>query len=157
MKMAKASARDIDAAGDAMSVLNDISSGYYPARDDDCDDAPTRFDPDDPSHLRRFYDLIDATLDAAPGWPVRIIGGMCYVIMFDENQIVDPDDDCLALHPRFAKDETERAELLADAQRYRLLRRGQSWSVINGIGDVLRADDLDASIDAVMSRTEAAK
>jgi hypothetical protein len=34
-----------------------------------------------------------------------------------------------------------------DAQRYRLLRRGQHWSVINGIGDVLSADALDAEID----------
>ncbi|MCA8195432.1 hypothetical protein [Burkholderia vietnamiensis] len=35
-----------------------------------------------------------------------------------------------------------------DAERYRLLRRGQIWSVINGIGDTLRADELDAAIDA---------
>jgi hypothetical protein len=35
-----------------------------------------------------------------------------------------------------------------DAQRYRLLRRGQHWSVINGIGDVLRAETLDSAIDA---------
>lgn len=35
-----------------------------------------------------------------------------------------------------------------DAERYRLLRRGQHWSVINGIGDALRADELDAAIDA---------
>jgi len=34
-----------------------------------------------------------------------------------------------------------------DAQRYRLLRRGQHWSVINVVGDVLRADALDAEID----------
>lgn len=41
-----------------------------------------------------------------------------------------------------------------DAERYRLLRRGQHWSVISGIGDELRAEALDASIDAVI---EAAK
>lgn len=34
------------------------------------------------------------------------------------------------------------------AERYRCLRRGQHWSVINGIGDTLRADELDAAIDA---------
>jgi hypothetical protein len=39
------------------------------------------------------------------------------------------------------------ADERVDAQRYRLLRRGQHWSVINGIGDVLRADALDAEID----------
>lgn len=45
---------------------------------------------------------------------------------------------------------TEQVELRRDALRYRLLRRGQHWSVVNGIGDVLRADDLDASVDAQM-------
>lgn len=38
--------------------------------------------------------------------------------------------------------------LMADAERYRLLRRGQRWSIINGIGDELRAEKLDAAIDA---------
>ena len=37
-----------------------------------------------------------------------------------------------------------------DAARYRLLRRGQHWSVIDGIGDdLLRAEALDESVDAV--------
>jgi hypothetical protein len=34
-----------------------------------------------------------------------------------------------------------------DAARYRLLRRGQQWSVIDGIGDALRGGVLDAAID----------
>lgn len=37
----------------------------------------------------------------------------------------------------------------SDAERYRLVRRGQHWSVIDGIGNVLRGDDLDAAIDAI--------
>ncbi len=36
-----------------------------------------------------------------------------------------------------------------DAERYRLIRRGQHWSVIDGIGDILRAEMLDAAVDAV--------
>lgn len=43
----------------------------------------------------------------------------------------------------------EMAALRKDAERYRKLRRGQHWSVVNGIGDVLRADQLDAAVDAV--------
>lgn len=39
-------------------------------------------------------------------------------------------------------------ELEQDAARYRLLRRGQHWSVIDGIGNSLRAEILDATIDA---------
>ena len=34
-----------------------------------------------------------------------------------------------------------------DAARYQLLRRGQHWSVIDGIGDPLRAEVLDEAID----------
>lgn len=37
-----------------------------------------------------------------------------------------------------------------DAERYQLVRRGQKWSVINGIGDELRAEELDQSIDAAI-------
>lgn len=101
MKMAKASKNDIDAAGDAMSILQDISSGYYPARGAE-EDEPTFFDPDNFDHLRKFYDLMNATLDVSPGWPGRVIGGMCYVVMYDKNQIVDPKSDTLDLHPRLA-------------------------------------------------------
>ena len=45
--------------------------------------------------------------------------------------------------------EARQAALEKDAQRYRKLRRGQHWSVVNGIGDVLCGDDLDAAVDAV--------
>ena len=42
--------------------------------------------------------------------------------------------------------------VLEDAARYRLLRRGQHWSVIDGIGDdLLRAEALDAAVDAVLA------
>lgn len=39
-----------------------------------------------------------------------------------------------------------------DADRYQQLRRGQHWSVINGIGEDLRADELDAAIDALAAK-----
>ncbi len=39
----------------------------------------------------------------------------------------------------------EKAE---DAARYRCIRRGQHWSVIDGIGNELRAEALDTAIDA---------
>lgn len=44
----------------------------------------------------------------------------------------------------------ERDEALKDARRYRMVRRGQHWSVINGIGDTLRGEELDAAIDAAL-------
>lgn len=44
------------------------------------------------------------------------------------------------------------AELEQYAARYREVRRGQHWSVIDGIGSDLRADELDAAIDAAMQK-----
>ena len=38
-----------------------------------------------------------------------------------------------------------------DAARYRWLRRGQKWSVVDGIGDELRGDALDAAVDKVLA------
>lgn len=43
-----------------------------------------------------------------------------------------------------------------DAERYALVRRGQHWSVINGIGDELRGESLDAAIDALLPTPPAA-
>ena len=43
-------------------------------------------------------------------------------------------------------------DIVKDAARYRLLRRGRHWSVIDGIGnDLLRAEALDAAVDAVLA------
>ena len=47
--------------------------------------------------------------------------------------------------PAIAESVLDDAE---DAARYRLLRRGQHWSVIDGIGNELRAEALDAATDA---------
>ena len=44
-------------------------------------------------------------------------------------------------------------DIVKDAARYRLLRRGRHWSVIDGIGnDLLRAEALDAAVDAARKR-----
>ena len=39
-----------------------------------------------------------------------------------------------------------------DAARYQLVRRGQHWSVIDGIGNYLRGEALDAAVDTVRSK-----
>ena len=49
------------------------------------------------------------------------------------------------------------APYVRDAMRYRLLRRGQHWSVIDWKGDVLRGDELDLTIDAKNAAKAAAK
>lgn len=111
MKFAKATQKDVDAATDAMSILNDISRGNYPTSPNEEEDPPYFFDPDDSEHLRKFYDTLNATLDKSPGWANRVIGGMCYVILYDKNKIVDPDADTLEIHPRFSDVAAQRDEL----------------------------------------------
>lgn len=115
MKMSKVTPKDIDAAGDAMSILECISHGYYPQKEGDAD-APMYFDDEDPDHLSHFYQRMKATLDHAPGWPGRVIGGMCFVIMYAKNEIVDPDADTLELHPKFAKVATDLETAKADRE-----------------------------------------
>ncbi|MFN8776146.1 MAG: hypothetical protein ACK5XV_05195 [Flavobacteriales bacterium] len=54
------------------------------------------------------------------------------------------------LRERAERAEAGRDALRANAERYRLLRRGQQWSVIDGGGNTLRAETLDAAIDAAI-------
>ncbi len=53
-----------------------------------------------------------------------------------------------------APDTPNAAGVRRDAERYRLIRRGQHWSVIDGSGDVLRADALDAAVDRALASQE---
>lgn len=50
--------------------------------------------------------------------------------------------------------ERQVEELRKDAGRYQQIRRGQKWSVINGIGDILRGPDLDAATDAGLGTSQ---
>lgn len=45
-------------------------------------------------------------------------------------------------------------QLIVDAERYRLIRRGQHWSVVDGIGDHLRADALDSAVDKELAAAQ---
>jgi len=44
--------------------------------------------------------------------------------------------------------EERQAALEKDAHRYRKLRRGNYWLVVDGVGDLLHGDALDAALDA---------
>lgn len=156
MKMAKPSQDDIDAAGDLMSLLNDIDREYYPVRGDQ-ENAPTFFDEDDPEHLRHFYKLVKATLDKAPGYQGRVIGGMCYVIMWDKNEIVDPDSDTIDLHPKLVKalECVEKVEAGAQDQVARDKELADAMTVFDmGLGFALCHRDFSATRDAVKKLQE---
>ncbi len=140
MKMAKASTADMEMAMKLCSALEAMDSRFFPDGAEG-DNDPEDFDCDDDAHcgqaLRHVLDILQG------GSIGRVIFGM-YVLLDPANKVVDPAADTLEDHP-------ETLAAMTDAERYRLLRRGQHWSVIDGIGDTLRADVLDAAIDSAMA------
>lgn len=106
MKMARPSARDIDAADELHWVLSAIDSRWSgPWATDGPDDlraalaADEEFDCDNREHLQALYNHLAKLLRLTPNFYGRVINGMCHVICWDRNAILDPADDCLSLHP----------------------------------------------------------
>lgn len=97
-RQAKATDADVDAAITVACIIEDLHKGYYPASEEQVEEgAPLNFDNDDPDHLRALYDRLMNLTDGIGGGLSRVAGGM-HTILY--NNILDPDDDCLALHPR---------------------------------------------------------
>lgn len=124
MKMAKPSARDIEAAEELLQILQLIDArfgGPWPNPDagnslsELLQDGEEEFDCDNTTHLQTLYNNLARLLRTTPAFYGRVISGMCHVIMYDKNQIIDPESDCIDLHPRFAAAANEAA-------RYRWLR-----------------------------------
>lgn len=110
MKMAKPSARDIKATEELHHVLAMIDDRFggpfqnHEAGDDLAmllDNGDNAFDSDNLRHLQTLYNNLARLLRTAPNFYGRVIGGMLYVIMNEANQILDPESDCIDLHPRF--------------------------------------------------------
>ena len=99
------------------------------------------FDRDDREQCVRVLGYLLDLADRAS--LMRVVWG-CAVMLDPRNKFVDQDADTIEHHP-------EMASNAKDAERYRLLRRGQRWSVIDGIGDTLRAEVLDAAIDTALT------
>lgn len=122
MKMAKPSEKDIDAGGELYALLNQIDGRFGGPLSvegpESLDEAigDDDFDPTETDHLRGLYNSLAKLLRENAGFHCRVIADMCYVVMYEKNQIVDPDSDTLDLHPRFALVEKQRDELLAALQ-----------------------------------------
>lgn len=103
MKMAKPSRRDIDAAGDllqALDFIDDRWGGPWPTDGpESLHELGEAFDSDDKRHLQALYNHLASLLRRAPNFYGRVIGGMCYVICYERNAILDPAQDVLDLHP----------------------------------------------------------
>ncbi|MCM2310311.1 MAG: hypothetical protein NDI84_02810 [Steroidobacteraceae bacterium] len=117
MKVARAERQDLDAAMMLMGLLDNIDRGYYPSDSDDNEDDPTFFDEDDPEHLAQLWRRLKACLDAAPGFQGRVIFGAA-TLMDPRNEVIDPEDDAISLHPRLeaALQDAKRLDWLADPE-----------------------------------------
>lgn len=150
MKVARADRQDLDAAMTLMGLLDTVSSGYYPSDTADAEDDPLFFDTEDPEHLAQLWKRLKACLDAAPGFQGRVIFGAA-TMMDPRNEVIDPDDDCLSLHPKLKA-------AMKDAARYRWLKARNSGSIgittfstDEALERVLVEGGADTEIDAAMA------
>lgn len=143
LKMAKADQNDLNTAYRVMNLLDSMSRGHYPSIEVG---APTFFDSENWEHLQFLHQQIIEIAENSGGLS-RVIGA-AGILLNPKNNLIDPDDDCIELHPDILAE-------VKDAERYRLLKRGQHWSTVNGAGDTLRGEALDQAIDAVLATQEA--
>ena len=160
MKMAKATERDIDAAGELIQVLDAIDTrfgGPWPLPDVP-EDLPKfldgeAFDSDDTQHLKTLYNHLARLLRSTANFHGRVIGGMCYVILYPKNEILDPTADTLELHPRLQ-------DALKDEARLLLLLRNLPGDALRAVvGELPDMADLAAfrsAADLAIESTEAA-
>ncbi len=144
MKVARADAKDLDAAMQLLGLLDTVSGGYYPSDTDNDEDGPLRFNSEDAAHLAQFWKRLDACINAAPGFQGRVIFG-AVTLLDPRNKVIDPETDCLELHP------TLKAAL-HDAERLEWLMRNVSaaeWERLGVLHD--GGKNGRARIDAAMA------
>lgn len=107
LRMAKASTADIDAAFELAGILDNLGRGYWQG----AEGASTFFDLDNEAHTRFLAERL-LKLERR-GSLFRVVGGLA-TLLNPENAIVDPDDDCIALHPRFRAQPLPLAEYHED-------------------------------------------
>lgn len=131
MKMAKPSARDIEAAEELLQILQMIDARFggpwaNPEAGDSLSellqDGEEEFDCDNTLHLQTLYNNLARLLRTAPNFHGRVISGMCHVIMYEKNEILDPESDCIDLHPRFQQMADQLIELQAKVESLRGLQ-----------------------------------
>lgn len=128
MKMAKPSAQDVKAAEELLHVLQLIAAwgGPWPnptAGENLCEllnNGETAFDYANTTHLQTLYNNLARLQRTA--CPARVISGMCHVIMYEKNEILDPESDCIDLHPRFAQQQAQIEQLQAECETLRGLQ-----------------------------------
>jgi hypothetical protein len=88
---------------------------------------------------------------------IRELTGQYWDIAFHEGKSGKSNGDLAGkilhnIEEAVSRMQAEVEALRKDAARYQALRRGQKWSVIDGIGDTLRAEGLDEAIDTAIAK-----
>lgn len=96
MKMALASDEDMEVVYDLCGLLDNLSRGYYPAKEDD-EDAPTFFDEDDIEHLQALHKRIEKIAESS-GSIHRVVGGFS-CMRNPTNELIDLTQDMVEFHP----------------------------------------------------------
>lgn len=103
MKMAKASDADMSALLDVVNVIEAIAKGWMPelkAEEDIDGPDDDLFDIDDPEHCRYVVDMLLRADER--GGLFRAAFGLT-VLLHPKNELVDPDLDHIAKHPKIIK------------------------------------------------------
>ncbi|WP_277080781.1 hypothetical protein [Thauera propionica] len=125
MKMAKATAIDIDVAMDIANIVGALENRYRPALVFGDDDEELFLDMDSAADLRAVVEKVREL--ALRGSLFRVVWGMA-VLLDPSNEVVDPDADHLEIHPKISAME-------ADAARYRLLRAHRPGLLLDMLED----------------------
>jgi hypothetical protein len=160
MRMAKASREDLDAAYELSNILEALDRGYYPARDLR-EDSPAFFDSDNIEHLQDLHERLLAI--ARKSSLFRVVGGL-ETLLSAGNAVVDPESDCIELHPRIkaALSAPRTGDAVGDGVRYVLCQVGfvdhyRDWLLIPHVdGQYVTAAKLQPFSMAILQQKLAA-
>lgn len=110
IRMAKATMTDIDGAMDLCGIVDALDRGDYPCIGEPGEDGPTFFDQHDVDHLRHLHTLLQSIADRRDVSLFRVVMGMDTIL---RNDILDPNVDHLAIHPKFAAETKRLRDALA--------------------------------------------
>lgn len=98
MKMARASEQDLECANQVASCLDQLIDGYVP----ECMTTEDDFEWLDVDDAEQCQGVLLKLIEIAKaGSMIRVTFGMA-VLLDPRNELLDPADDCLALHPVLA-------------------------------------------------------